>query len=111
MAAGWDGNRRLNRKQNKMPSRMADTNTFRSRALAVAVMLHARSLASWTSVDAPDCAPLNSSVAASVQLLPHVRSIRMRSARRSSVMRLTSMFLADFEKLAVLRAGAIRLIT
>lgn len=94
-----------------MPSRIAETNTLRSRAFAVTVMLHARSLASCASVVAPVGEPASSALAASAQLTPQVRSMRMRSASRSSVIRLTSMLRADFEKLAVLRAGAMRLMT
>lgn len=91
---------------------MAETNTLRSRAFAVAVMLHARSLASCASVvTLGELGPLNSSVAASAQLAPQVRSIRIRRLRRSSVMRFTSMLRADLEKFAVFRAGAMRLMT
>ena len=108
--AGCDGNRRLNRKQRRIPSRMDETNTLRSRALAVAVMLHARSLASLSSRDWVDGDPFSKSEAASAHDVPQVRSIRARRANRSSVMRLRSMFRSEREKCTVRSVGVMRLI-
>jgi hypothetical protein len=88
---------------------MAETNTLRSRAFAVAVMLQARSLFSLSSNDMVESDPFNKSEAASAHEPPQVRSIRASNASRSSVMRLRSKFRSEREKCTVRSVGVMRL--